>query len=176
MSVSNQRFMPLPRILHYIWALNREGKTGSLFMKTRNKHLICFVLKDGVITTVRYGSQGGESCFAKIAAVREAMCHFKENDQVLYKQMFLPDTRTILEDIQVQHQHLYPAANKSVASVTLTQETLDSIERLLLDHLGPIADIYIDKLAEHNNLEAVLLMLREDVGDDDLLDRIRELV
>lgn len=162
MSKENQK-LSYDELIQELTQLCNTESTGTMFIVTDTGHSARIGMKDGNISCFAYRMHKGLDALMDIYDIKSGKYHFSNGIYNPYNHLDLPETPTLLQqfkfrtfpqsktqpdiDLSKAQEIKQPGviAGNSLPSMSSEKviELIDKIESLLLDSLGPFADIAI---------------------------------
>ncbi|MES9992779.1 MAG: hypothetical protein ABW098_12545 [Candidatus Thiodiazotropha sp.] len=150
-----QKITPYPQILEFLTKLVDENRSGTLFIRSEDNHAITIALDSGRIIALYYGAKRGHKAIPLISSISGGSYRLEESNLVgIYHD--LPSTPELLNLLRNPHSPNKPKPTTSSAAISsdevIREEQKDilcqELKSLLVQHMGPIAELVFDDIAD----------------------------
>jgi hypothetical protein len=142
-----------PQLLEILQELIDKQETGTLFIRSECNHLAAFTLQKGQATAVSFGPRRGDRAIPHIREISGGTYRFDRESPAGAPQQ-LPETRelmTLLKSNGALNEIVNTAGPGSAGGDASNKNSIrfsKELKELLIDHLGPIADVIFDDTLE----------------------------
>lgn len=177
--MAQTEFVPFLRIVDYLKDLCAQGRSGTLFLVSDDNRMAQVRLDNGQIASLLCRNRRGLEALGILRDMQHARLRFDEsfmangeNDKLSTQAIF--DSLSGAAGVAPAAAPAQPAAPAAMQEFRLTPEVKATIQRVMTQYIGPMAEIICDDhFGAAGNMQALVQLLADEISAPDQAARFR---